>query len=222
MDIIAQRWKTPGNIGALARAMKNFEFEQMVLLNPDCDHLCKEAMDRSTQAKQILHNAQVVERLEYDILIGTTSALGSSYNVIRNPITAEQLAQMELKGKVGLIIGREGDGLTNEELEKCDIVVTIPTAKSYPVMNVSHAATVLMYEIFKHSNQEKVTDHIDFATKEDKERLENLFTEIIEKMPFINEHKKRTQRLVWKKLIGKSNLTKKEMMSLYGFIRRIK
>ena len=109
MDIIAQRWKTPGNIGALARAMKNFEFEQMVLLNPDCDHLCKEAMDRSTQAKQILHNAQVVERLEYDILIGTTSALGSSYNVIRNPITAEQLAQMELKGKEVLYIDDSED-----------------------------------------------------------------------------------------------------------------
>jgi tRNA/rRNA methyltransferase len=223
MDIIAQEWKTPGNIGALARAMKNFEFTQLVLLNPDCDHLSKQALDRSTKAESILRSAQVVKNLEnYDVLVGTTSALGTTYNMRRNPITAEEFAKKDLRGKVGLIIGREGDGLSNEDLEKCDILVTIPTAKSYPVMNVSHAATVIMYEVFKVSSNVKVTTHIEFATKEDRERLENLIEEKVGVMPFVSDHKRKTQVLLWKKLVGKSNLTKREMMALYGFIRKIR
>ena len=221
MDIIAQEWKTPGNVGALARVMNNFDFHNLILLNPQCDHLCKEALDRSTYAKDILREAKVVDELNYDVLIGTTSALGSDYNIRRIPIKPEQLATMDLRGKIGLMIGREGDGLTNEELAKCDIVVTIPTSKNYPTMNVSHASAILLYELFIHSDKEKVDDHIKFATKEDKERLELLMEEKLRKMSFTTEDKRETQRRVWKKLIGKSNLTKREIMALYGFIKKI-
>ena len=129
---------------------------------------------------------------------------------------------MTFKGKVGLIIGREGDGMHNEELLKCDIIVTIPTSKKYPTMNVSHAATIILYELFKRFKAEKVGDSIRHATKEDKERIYKLVNETLNKLDFASESKKNTQRLIWKKLIGKSNLTKRELMILYGFLRKIK
>ena len=173
MDIIAQDFQTPGNIGALARAMKNFEFANLVLLNPKCNHLDKESLDRATHAKEILKNARIIKNLDdYDTIIGTTAILGTDFNLQRNPITPEQLSKMTFKGKVGLIIGREGDGMHNEELLKCDIIVTIPTSKKYPTMNVSHAATIILYELFKRSKAEKVGDSIRHATKEDKEHCE--------------------------------------------------
>lgn len=223
MDIIAQEFKTPGNIGALARVMKNFEFNYLVLLNPKFNHLDKESLDRAKHAKEILKNAKIIKNLDdYDTLIGTTAILGTDYNLQRNPITPEQLSKINFKGKVGLIIGREGDGMYNEELQKCDIIVTIPTSKKYPTMNVSHAATVILYELFKNSNKPKVGEHIKPATKEDKERIFKFFNEILNKLEFTSENKKNTQKLVWKKLIGKSNLTKRELMALYGFLRKIK
>ena len=223
MDIIAQEFQTSGNIGALARVMKNFEFTNLVLLNPKCNHLDKESLDRATHAKEILKNAKIIKNLdEYDTIIGTTAILGTDYNLQRNPITPEQLSKITFKGKVGLIIGRESDGMRNEELLKCDIVVTIPTSKKYPTMNVSHAATIIMYEIFKNSNSPKVGDNIKPATKEDKERIFELVNETLNKLKFTSEAKKNVQRLVWKKLIGKSNLTKRELMTLYGFLRKIK
>ena len=222
MDIIAQDFQTPGNIGALARAMKNFEFANLVLLNPKCNHLDKESLDRATHAKEILKNARIIKNLDdYDTIIGTTAILGTDFNLQRNPITPEQLSKMTFKGKVGLIIGREGDGMHNEELLKCDIIVTIPT-KKYPTMNVSHAATIILYELFKKSKAEKVGDSIRHATKEDKERIYKLVNETLNKLDFASESKKNTQRLIWKKLIGKSNLTKRELMILYGFLRKIK
>ena len=223
MDIIAQDFQTPGNIGALARAMKNFEFANLVLLNPKCNHLDKESLDRATHAKEILKNARIIKNLDdYDTIIGTTAILGTDFNLQRNPITPEQLSKMTFKGKVGLIIGREGDGMHNEELLKCDIIVTIPTSKKYPTMNVSHAATIILYELFKKSKAEKVGDSIRHATKEDKERIYKLVNETLNKLDFASESKKNTQRLIWKKLIGKSNLTKRELMILYGFLRKIK
>lgn len=222
MDIIAQEWKTPGNIGALARVMSNFDFKDLVLLNPKCDHLSEEAINRSKHAKNTLLNAKIVDKLEYDTLIGTTSEIGLNYNLRRNTISPEQLAIMDLKGKVGLIIGREGDGMNNEEVEACDILVTIPTSINYPTLNVSHAATVIMYELFKQSSKKNITDETEYATREEKDKLMELINEKMKVLEFQDEFKEQTQLIVWKKLIGKSNLTKREAMVLFGFLKKIK
>ncbi len=221
MDIIAQEFKTAGNIGALARAMKNFGFTNLKLLNPKADHLSKESIDRSTHAKDLLEKAEIISELNYDTIIGTTSILGSDYNLRRNSLTPEEFAKLNLEGTSCLIIGREGDGLTNEELDECDILVTIPSSLDCKALNVSHAAAVILYEIFKHSNKEKLGDKTTYASREEKDKLMELLQEKIKKMAFINEYKEQTQILVWKKLIGKSNLTKREAMALFGFLKKI-
>ncbi len=221
MDIIAQEFKTPGNLGALARVMKNFDFESLVLLNPLCDHLSKEALDRSTHAKEVLENAKVVNELKYDTLIGTTSEIGSDYNLRRNTITPEALAKLNLKGNVGLIIGREGDGLNNKELDECDILVTIPSSVKSPTLNVSHAAAIVLYELFKEKGEEKLGDKTVYATRMEKDKLMELLEEKIKKLKFDNEYKEETQLVVWKKLVGKGNLTKREAMALFGFLKKI-
>ena len=222
MDIIAQEFRTSGNIGALARAMKNFGFNNLVLLNPQCNHLDEEAIRRSSHAPEILKGAKVVDKLDYDTLIGTTAKIGSDYNLRRNTITLEELSKMNFKGRVGLMIGREGDGLTNEELEGCDILVTIPTATEYPTLNVSHAATIILYELSKKTEASKVGDNIEYASREDKDALMKLLKEKIKELPFQDEFKEQTQITVWKKIIGKTNLTKREAMVLFGFLKKLK
>jgi len=222
MDIIAQEFKTAGNIGALARVMKNFGFSQLILYKPQCDHLGKEAMDRATHAKEILENARIVKELDYDLLIGATAITGTDRNLKRNPITPETLSHMELKGNVGLIIGREADGMRAEELAKCDIVVTIPTSKKSPTMNVSHAAAILLYELYKCSQSPKQGDNIKAAAKEDKERLLQLIDKKLDVLNFATPHKTKTQQIVWKKLIGKTPLSKREVTVLFGFMKKIR
>src|SRR3989338_2967172 len=216
MDIILQESKNAGNIGAIARAMKNFEFSNLILLNPQCNHLSKEAIDRATHAKEILQNAKIIKKLDYDTIIGT------DYNLNRTPISPETLAKMQLKGKVGILLGREDHGLNNEELESCDIIITIPSSKKYPTMNVSQAAVILLYELFKHSKKIKNGENIKLATKEQKEILLKLIEERTQKMAFSTEYKKETQKRVWKTVIGKSNLSKRKIMALFGFMKKIK
>ena len=94
ISVILIEPETPGNIGAIARVMKNFEFNELVLINPKCKHLSKEALDRSTHAKSILKKAKVKKinyLKQFDYLIATTAKLGTDYNIPRSPITPEQL-----------------------------------------------------------------------------------------------------------------------------------
>ncbi len=222
----------PGNIGAICRSMANFEIARLIVINPRCDVFAQEAKDRAKHAQHILNSTTIYPSLlamkeheQFDYLIGSTGILGTDYNIPRIPITPQQFAEkMALHNdvNVALLIGREGDGLTNEEILECDFVVTVPTSLQYPVMNASHAATIILYELFQASHAQKITDHIASASAVEKKILLSLVDEILENIAFATEEKRETQRLLWKRLIGKSFLTKRESMALIGFLKKLK
>lgn len=230
IDIILVEPETPGNIGAIARIMGNFGFKNLVLLNP-CDHLCSEAIARSKHANQILENATVLKYSSlkdtlssYDYVVGTTAILGSDFNIPRSPLTPSQLSD-NLSGvtdsKIALVFGREGTGLSNEELSGCDYVVSIPSSISYPTLNLSHAASIILYELFAGSNESMSTDHITPISKAEKDQLLKMSESVLDELHFTTEDKRETQDLVWKRIVGKSNLTKRESYVLMGFFRKL-
>ena len=224
--------ETPGNIGSVARVMKNFGLKQLVLVNPRCSYLDGEAYGRAMHARDILKAATIVKDFSslknFDYVIGTTAALGSDYNVVRSPITPNQLAQ-QLSQRIGsgkradvaIVFGREGTGLTTKEISGCDIVVTIPTSKKYGALNVSHAAAIVLYELFQASKSVKSTSHIAPATRHDKETAMSMVDQILERMAFSIGSRKETKSMVWLRLINKSFLTRREMHSLLGFLQKI-
>ena len=227
ISIILMEIEHPGNVGAIARVMGNFGFQQLVLVNPQCDHLCQEARCRAKHAQGVLENAQVVgvsSLREFDYLIGTTARVGNDYNINRSPLTPPELVEV-LKGKeanIGLLIGREGNGLTNEEIKQCDYTVTIPALKTYATLNISHAVAVLLYELSTLLVEEKNTDHFIVAGVEEKKHLFSAFDALLESLPFETPEKKETQKLVWKKLVGKSMLTKREAFALFGLFKKMR
>lgn len=222
MDIVFVEAENAGNVGAVARVMKNFGFSRLVLLNPQCDHLGKEAMDRATHAKDILKKAAVVDSIDYDYLIGTTAALGTDYNLLRSPLTPRDAAAKAscLKCGVGLLIGREGKGLSNEELERCDIVVTIPTPEDYPTLNASHALAVILYEFSLARDHVKTIDRYAPASAKDKEVTLGYISKVIDSLD-MDDDKKRNQQVLWKKILGKAALTKRESYAVMGFFKRL-
>src|SRR3989338_5282822 len=167
LTIVLVEPEIPGNIGAVARAMANFSFRKLAIVNPKCDPCSSEAVQRAKRAKNILKKAKLLRSFKdlksWDYLIGTTGNLGSSYNILRLPITPEQLGEKMrslAKSKVAIILGREGNGLTNEEIAQCDFTVTIATSPKYSSLNISHALTILLYEIFKASKKKRIGQHI--------------------------------------------------------------
>src|SRR3989344_5033915 len=110
--------ETPGNIGAAARVMANFGYSDLILVSPKCDYLSEEARIRAKHGLGVLKKAKLKDwnwLKRQDTLVATTAQIGRDYNIPRSPISPEQLA--ENVHNATLVFGREGAGLSNEEIE---------------------------------------------------------------------------------------------------------
>ena len=214
-----------GNIGAVARVMKNFGFSKLVLINPKCNHLDGDSLRRSKHATNVLKKAEVGKKAllrKYDYLIATTARIGTDYNIPRSPVVTEDLySMMNKKSNIAILFGRESNGLTNAEVRKCDFSVTIPASTKYSTLNLSHAVTIVLYELFKQSKKKKSYEQHALATAKEKEIALKLIDEVLKRTDFATKEKRDTQRKVWKRVLGKAQLTKREAFAVIGFFRKI-
>lgn len=212
-----------GNLGFLARVMANFDFRQLILVNPKVK-IGKEAKDRAVHAQEILENVRITDTLDEalemtDFAVGSTGLEAeSSSNVLRNCMTAEEMGERagKVDGDVAVVLGRESKGLSNEELEKCDMVAKVPTSDDYPVMNITHAAGALFYEVFKHSGEKSGKA----SSRGEKEFLKNIFKNMLTELDYSEEETERAMRCL-SNFIGRSFLEKKEANTLIGLFKRI-
>ncbi|HLC64538.1 MAG TPA: RNA methyltransferase [Candidatus Nanoarchaeia archaeon] len=218
--------KNAGNVGAVCRAMANFGFSDLVLINPKCNLEDIEMIKRAKHGRKIVKiepkGKEYLKRFDY--LIGTTARLGTDYNIPRSPVTPEKLAEKvyNKKASVGILFGREDFGLSNKEILKCDFVVSIPSSEKYRALNISHAVAIICYEIFKKRMGGKIFREYPAAGKPEKEALLKKIDKILDKMEFATKEKKQTQKIIWKRVLGKSFLTKREIFALHGFFGKIK
>ena len=114
---------------------------------------------------------------------------------------------------MALVFGRESTGLTNEELEKCDLAVSIPTNSKYPALNISHACAVLLYELFD-SKEKK-----DLAGEPEKKAVFRLMDELVKEMEYKDKEKERNMKVTMRRVINKGELRKREVFTIAGFFR---
>ncbi len=218
--------ETPGNIGFLARTMKNFGLTNLVLINP-----CKlenESYYQAMHARDVVNNLQTFDSLEdfliqkeIDSAVGSTGTAGGSYNVARIAVTPEQLADsINYNGNLALIFGREGNGLSNDEIALCDVIVSIPTHENYPILNITHAAAIIFYEMFKKEKSYPI-DNLEVASSAEKESLIEDMDEIILKLGY-PKHKSNNASIVFRRIIGRAFISGREVHTLKGTFRRIK
>jgi TrmH family RNA methyltransferase len=218
--------ESPGNIGFLARTMKNFGFSDLVLINP-CE-LENEAYYQAMHAKEIIWNhksynslEEFIEAEDIDFTVGTTRTAGGSYKVSRIAVTPEDFARsLNVNAKTAIVFGREGNGLSNDEVSLCDVIVTIPTDENYPVLNISHAAAIILYEIFKREKKYPRED-LEAATKAEKELLIEEMYKLI-KYTGYPPHKMKTSSTVFKRIIGRAFIAGREAHTLIGTLRRVR
>jgi tRNA/rRNA methyltransferase len=216
-----------GNVGAVTRAMANFDLNDLIIINPKCNHLAEDARRRAVHATKILENAKIKKSFsflkKFDYVVGTTSQMGTDYNITRSPLLPDEFAKkLPKKSSAAIIFGRESTGLSNKELEMCDFIVTIPSSKKYHSLNLSHAANIIFYELYKINGKNKITSHIPAATKKEKEIILLNFYKILDQTEFSTKEKKETQKLVWKKLFSKAMLTKREAFAVIGMLKKIR
>ncbi|MBS3108209.1 RNA methyltransferase [Candidatus Woesearchaeota archaeon] len=122
MDIVFLEPENAQNVGSVCRAMKNFGFKNLVLVNPKCDHKSLDAIKLAKHAGDILKKAKIMKNIDeiikkYDTLVATSAIVGSDFNIPRSPLKPEEFADLA-KGKksIALVLGRESEGMSNEEI----------------------------------------------------------------------------------------------------------
>jgi TrmH family RNA methyltransferase len=213
-----------GNIGAVARSMKNFELRQLYLINPK-DEIGVDARKMASHAQDVLGNAKILKNLkelkkECSLLYGTTAISAKRpSNLTRNALTPSEFASLisSTDGKIAILFGRESRGLSNRELDYCDAVITIPANILYSTLNVSTAAAIIFYEIYKKIGRITLSSTIDLNTKEN---LLKRFKGIISKTN-LPDYKRSMIEQAFKNTIGKSSISRKEAGLLLTALNRI-
>ncbi len=214
-----------GNVGSIARLMMNFNFDDLWVVNSQTP-VGKEAMAFASHAKGLLathtRSSNLDEALkDISLAAGTTSILPKrSANVLRTAVTPEEFARIvePVKGTVALLLGRESRGLSNGELEKCDLVVSIPTSYRYRALNVASAAAVLFYELWKHQHDFR-RNYTEEASRESRRRLVEMFGRLCEEVR-ISPYKQGLAVRAFLNVLSRAPATSRETSLLIGVIRQ--
>lgn len=211
------------NLGFLARTMANFDIEELILVDPQFT-IGEEARNTAVKAQELLDDARIVDTMEeavqqVDFAVGTTAHDAESSNVLRNAVEPAEMAERanEVDGDIGIVLGRESKGLSNDELDRCDLVVTIPTDDEYEVMNITHAAAILFYECFTNRSE---GEKPEASSRGEKEALENIFKDILTNLDYADAEKERILRCI-RNFVGRSFLQKQEAHTLIGFFKNV-
>src|SRR3954447_21262571 len=143
--------KSPGNIGAVARALKNMGFRDLRLVAP-AQPLDIRAEAMAVHGRDLLASAAIYPDLisaleDRTLVVGTTARAGPYRSETRS--VREVCAELPVSedSRIALVFGPEDFGLTNQELKLCQRLLTIPTAAEYPSLNLAQAVLVVAYEL---------------------------------------------------------------------------
>jgi TrmH family RNA methyltransferase len=221
--------ETPGNIGTIARSMKNFGLSELYLVDPPELDPDGEAYGFAGHAREdVLPGAEEVAfefLVENFYTVGCTAITNEDATKhVRYPFVRPDELREELSGvdaEACIVFGRERVGLTNDELERLDRVCSIPAADSYPVLNLAQAATIVLYELRELTVE--TTQHPDDpherAAEHELEGLYETFAEYLEDVGHPEEKIPKTERL-FRRLVGRAHPTGREARTLRGLLRR--
>jgi len=221
--------ETPGNVGTIARAMKNFGLSDLKLVDPPEIEEDGEAYGFAGHAREdVLPNAEEVtfdEVVANYHTVGTTAITGEDdRSHERFPFKTPVELRESLKtvdAPTAIVFGREGRGLNNEELSRLDEVCSIPADDDYPVLNLGQAATVLLYELRDLTVDEtQLPDtEVTRAPEADVERFHEFFDEFLAATGQ-RDHVREKNALLMRRLLGRAHPTEREIHSLLGTFRK--
>jgi len=208
--------KFEGNIGAVARSMANFGLDDLYLIDP-CE-IGDDAYRRAKHGSRVLENAKTVDTLA-DAVEGCFLVVGTSgivtkgeKNYVRVPISVSEFAERldDYDERVAILFGREDIGLLQDELARCDVLITIPAGDAYPILNLSHAATIVMYEL-----SDVVMTEPTPADTDEKEQIFSFFDDLLESIDYPEQRRENTS-VMFRRLMGRAVPTKWEYNTILG------
>jgi tRNA/rRNA methyltransferase len=227
------------NVGMIARVMKNFGLCQLMLVQPQCQHLDEEARHMAVHAADVLEAAQVVSSLVEALqgcqrAIATTARARALTPDLETPRAAlpwllETVSELTTSA---LVFGPEDRGLSNDELSHAQRFVSIPSSSSYPVLNLAQAVAVCCYELYQCQldqtegslpaqpiSQPGLT--LPAASIEQIEGFYQQFEAILLRIGYLYPHTADSRMQKFRRLFGRSSLSVEEVAMLRGILSQI-
>ncbi len=219
--------RSAGNVGSVARAMKNTGVACLRLVNP-CEYKNNEGFSMACNASEVLLKAEVFSSIKDAILdcpvaIGTTRRQGRvRYPVLTLDEAMPGISRLSEKNRVAILFGREDKGLKNEELRGLDMLIEIPTHGDYGSLNLSHAVFAVCHRLFTAKNP--VQPVIKAGERDELERMYEHLEETLRALDYGrqgNEYLLSSIMRSLRRLFGRTGLMRKEVNMLRGVLTQI-
>ena len=231
--VVLVRARNPNNIGAVARAMHDFGFRHLRVVNEYAVpfETAQSAVDASAVLAGAASFASVADAIADCTMVVGTTAVGE--RALQHPLyelaeaggmIGEELARPG--GRVALLFGSEKTGLSNDELSHCRWLLTIPMAEHeevrHPSMNLGQAVAVCLYELVRQAGSSSLGNRVPAAAEAGEvERLTTLLTEVLEETGYTKRHPANCEEGQIRRLVLRMGLRANDVPVWMGILRQV-
>ena len=221
----------PLNVGSVARLCSNFEVDELRIVSPKCDIFSLEAKKMALKGRKFLDNCKIFYNLENaifdcDLVLASCGRIdvskGSFFESSEDVF--DWTTSFKKINNLAIVFGREDSGLTNDELLLANKTFNIPTSMNNPSLNLSHAASIALYEL-KKSSKRNFDQELKVFNLALSKQIYDSFLEIEElllKVGYLLKHTSRAKIGKFKNYILRANTSMHEINVLRGIVHQIK
>lgn len=222
LSVVLVSPKTPGNIGAAARAMLNMGASNLRIVAPRCDHLDSQSIAMSVHAEEILKAAHLYPTLrdalaDRDFSVGTTARQRGDLPNPKHPALLRP--QVQAAKTPALVFGPEETGLINSDLEQCQATVRVPTAE-YSSLNLAQAVLLVCYE-FLQGHDEPTEEARETATRDEMEAMYNHLYDTMHLIGYTDAMRARHTLRLWRTMLDRAMMNSAESRLFRGLLRQV-
>ena len=218
------------NVGSIARLCSNFDVNELRIISPKCDIFSLEAKKMALKGQRYIDNCKIFNSIEeaifdFDLVLATCGRIDLSNDIeCQSPEDISKWISSFLEiNNIGILFGREDRGLSNNELLYAHKILNIETSQNYTSLNLSHAVSIVLYELTKSSTNtlEKDLQIFDLASSKQIYESFNEIEEMLIKTGYLLEHTANSKISKFKKFILKAKTSSYEINVLRGIVHQI-
>jgi len=235
VGVVLLRPRSPGNVGSVARAMKNMGFSRLVIADPviydDERYFDDEARRMAWNAADLLDSRHIAPDLDaalapFTFVVGTSSRPAPPARVAGPRDAAAAIAghlAATRSGAVALLLGQEDIGLTRDDQSRCHLIASIPSSDLYPSLNLSHAALLFLYELRLAlcDSGTSALPRADRPTAAQIDAFHRRLEEALDALDFFQGTGKAHMMREMSALFNRAALTQRELAIFEGLVNRI-
>ena len=220
----------PLNVGSVARLCSNFEVEELRIVSPKCDLLSLDARKMALKGQKYLDQCKIFDNLEKaifdcDLVLASCGRIDISKDLFLE--SSEHIFNWILSfdkiNNLAVIFGREDRGLTNDELLLAHKTFNIPSSQNNPSLNLSHAVSIVLYELNKFSKR-NINNELKVFNLASSKQINDSFLEVEEmllRVGYLLNHTSKAKIRKYKKFMLRANTSMHEINVLRGIVHQI-